>query len=98
MIEPLSAWQKAARDTERDYLSVKLDDPGFPAPIYTAPIEVEGRTPPAHLVPPPIGIKGSWRRPRRKAGRFLPGRRRRLPWRCSSPIGDTCPECPPEVG
>src|SRR5206468_5056073 len=27
-------------DTERDYLSVKLDDPSFPAPIYATLIEV----------------------------------------------------------
>jgi uncharacterized protein (DUF736 family) len=28
--------------SERDYLSVKLDDPSFPAPIYATLIEVEG--------------------------------------------------------
>src|SRR5207253_2048402 len=37
-----AAWQKTAKDTERDYLSVKLDDPSFPAPIYATLIEVEG--------------------------------------------------------
>ena len=33
-VELGAAWQKTARDTERDYLSVKLDDPSFTAPIY----------------------------------------------------------------
>ena len=38
-----AAWQKTAKDTERDYLSVKLDDPSFPAPIYATLIEVDGQ-------------------------------------------------------
>ena len=29
-----AAWKKTTRETERKYLSVKLDDPSFPAPIY----------------------------------------------------------------
>ncbi|WP_323715680.1 DUF736 domain-containing protein [Paracoccus aminovorans] len=29
-----AAWKKIARKTQREYLSVKLDDPSFPAPIY----------------------------------------------------------------
>lgn len=29
-----AAWKKTARETQREYLSVKLDDPSFPAPIY----------------------------------------------------------------
>lgn len=29
-----AAWTKAARDTGAEYLSLKLDDPSFPAPIY----------------------------------------------------------------
>ncbi|MGW8908180.1 DUF736 family protein, partial [Brucella cytisi] len=29
-----AAWKKTARETGREYLSVKLDDPSFPAPIY----------------------------------------------------------------
>ena len=37
-----AAWQKQAKGTERDYLSVKLDDPSFPAPIYATLVEVEG--------------------------------------------------------
>jgi uncharacterized protein (DUF736 family) len=37
-----AAWQKTAKETEGDYLSVKLDDPSLPAPIYATLIEVEG--------------------------------------------------------
>ena len=33
-VELGAAWQKQAKGTERDYLSVKLDDPSFVAPIY----------------------------------------------------------------
>lgn len=29
-----AAWTKAARDTGSEYLSLKLDDPSFSAPIY----------------------------------------------------------------
>ena len=29
-----AAWKKTARETDREYLSVKLDDPSFPAPIF----------------------------------------------------------------
>jgi len=36
-----AAWKKTSRD-KRDYLSVKLDDPSFPAPIYASLVEVEG--------------------------------------------------------
>ncbi|NTG45345.1 DUF736 domain-containing protein [Rhizobium rhizogenes] len=35
------AWKKTSNEG-RDYLSVKLDDPSFPAPIYATLIEVEG--------------------------------------------------------
>nr|WP_312295583.1 DUF736 domain-containing protein [Brevundimonas diminuta] len=35
-----AAWKKQSRD-RRDYLSVKLDDPSFSAPIYATLIEVE---------------------------------------------------------
>ena len=41
-VELGAAWQKTAKDTERDYLSVKLDDPSFPAPIYASLVAVEG--------------------------------------------------------
>src|ERR1700761_3188652 len=30
-----AAWKKTSRE-EREYLSVKLDDPSFPAPIYAS--------------------------------------------------------------
>ena len=29
-----AGWSKAARDSGTEYLSLKLDDPSFPAPIY----------------------------------------------------------------
>jgi uncharacterized protein (DUF736 family) len=35
------AWKKIARETQREYLSVKLDDPSFPAPIYASLVEAE---------------------------------------------------------
>ena len=37
-----AAWKKTARETDREYLSVKLDDPGFPAPIYASLVKGEG--------------------------------------------------------
>lgn len=36
-----AAWKKRS-DKGNDYLSVKLDDPSFPAPIYASLVEVEG--------------------------------------------------------
>jgi uncharacterized protein (DUF736 family) len=30
------------RETDREYLSVKLDDPSFPAPIYASLVKDEG--------------------------------------------------------
>ena len=50
-----AAWQKTSKETERDYLSVKLDDPSFPAPIYATLIEVEGQE----------GLQLIWSRPNR---------------------------------
>jgi uncharacterized protein (DUF736 family) len=38
-----AAWQKTSEQTNRDYLSVKLDDPSFPTPIYATLAEVEGQ-------------------------------------------------------
>jgi len=38
-----AGWQKQARESERDYISVKLDDPSFPAPIYATLTEVQGQ-------------------------------------------------------
>lgn len=40
-IEFGAAWRKASREN-REYLSVKLDDPSFPAPIYGSLVEIEG--------------------------------------------------------
>ena len=36
-----AAWRKTARETQREYLSVKLDDPSFPAPIYSTLSETD---------------------------------------------------------
>lgn len=41
-VELGAAWQKHSEQSDRDYLSVKLDDPSFPAPIYATLVEVEG--------------------------------------------------------
>ena len=35
-----AAWKKTSREG-RDYHSVKLDDPGFPAPIYASLVETD---------------------------------------------------------
>lgn len=40
-IECGAAWKKTSRD-DREYLSVKLDDPSFPSPIYASLLECEG--------------------------------------------------------
>jgi uncharacterized protein (DUF736 family) len=36
-----AAWKKTSRE-DREYLSLKLDDPSFPAPIYASLVEGEG--------------------------------------------------------
>jgi uncharacterized protein (DUF736 family) len=36
-----AAWKKTSRE-EREYLSVKLDDPSFVSPIYATLVEAEG--------------------------------------------------------
>ena len=36
-----AAWKKTS-NAGREYLSVKLDDPSFPAPIYASLVAVEG--------------------------------------------------------
>ena len=41
-VELGAAWQKHSEQSGRDYLSVKLDDPSLPAPIYATLVEVEG--------------------------------------------------------
>ena len=35
-----AAWKKTSRE-ERNYLSVKLDDPSFPAPIFASLVEAD---------------------------------------------------------
>ena len=39
-IEFGAAWKKTSREN-RDYLSVKLDDPSFPAPIYANLVDAD---------------------------------------------------------
>lgn len=39
-VEYGAAWKKTSNEG-RDYLSVKLDDPSFPAPIYATLVETE---------------------------------------------------------
>ena len=41
-VELGAAWQKRSSETDRDYLSVKLDDPSFPSPIYATMTEFDG--------------------------------------------------------
>jgi uncharacterized protein (DUF736 family) len=41
-IEFGAAWKKTARESDREYLSVKLDDPCFPVPIYASLVKREG--------------------------------------------------------
>jgi uncharacterized protein (DUF736 family) len=36
-----AAWKKKSNEG-REYLSLKLDDPSFPAPIYASLVEIEG--------------------------------------------------------
>jgi uncharacterized protein (DUF736 family) len=36
-----AAWRKTSNEG-REYLSVKLDDPSFPSPIYASLVELEG--------------------------------------------------------
>jgi len=39
-VECGAGWKKTSREN-RDYISVKLDDPAFPAPIYATLVETE---------------------------------------------------------
>jgi len=41
-VEIGAAWQKTSKE-DRDYLSVKLDDPSLPAPIYATLVAGESR-------------------------------------------------------
>ncbi len=52
-VELGAGWQNQAKGSERDYISVKLDDPSFPAPIYATLIEVDGQE----------GLQLIWSRP-----------------------------------
>ncbi|PKA40032.1 DUF736 domain-containing protein (plasmid) [Rhizobium sullae] len=54
-VELGAAWQKRSNESDRDYLSVKLDDLSFPAPIYATLTEVEGED----------GYQLIWSRPNR---------------------------------
>ena len=36
-----AGWKRTAKETGREFFSVKLDDPSFPAPIYASLVEVE---------------------------------------------------------
>ncbi|MBY3179783.1 DUF736 domain-containing protein [Rhizobium leguminosarum] len=54
-VELGAAWQKRSNESDRDYLSVKLDDPSFPAPIYATLAEVDGED----------GYQLIWSRPNR---------------------------------
>jgi uncharacterized protein (DUF736 family) len=40
-IEIGACWKKIAKETGREYHSVKLDDPSFPAPIHASLVETE---------------------------------------------------------
>jgi uncharacterized protein (DUF736 family) len=40
-VELGAAWQKRSSESDRDYLSVKLDDPSFPAPIYASLVDAD---------------------------------------------------------
>lgn len=51
-----AGWQNVSETTGLDYLSVKLDDPSFPAPIYATLAEVEGQE----------GLQLIWSRPSRR--------------------------------
>ncbi|WEX91439.1 DUF736 domain-containing protein (plasmid) [Sinorhizobium garamanticum] len=53
-VELGAAWQKRS-EQDRDYLSVKLDDPSFPAPIYATLTAAEGED----------GFQLIWSRPNR---------------------------------
>ena len=41
-IEFGAAWKRTARESDREYLSVKLDDPSFTTPIYANLFDDEG--------------------------------------------------------
>jgi uncharacterized protein (DUF736 family) len=53
-----AGWSKRSEETQRDYLSLKLDDPSFNAPIYANLFEDEGSE----------SYSLIWSRPRSKSG------------------------------
>ncbi len=54
-VELGAAWHKISEQTQREYLSIKLDDPSFSAPIYATLTEIDGET----------GYQLIWSRPAR---------------------------------
>ena len=40
-VEIGAAWKKTARESGRDYWSVKVDDPAFAAPLYASLVETD---------------------------------------------------------
>ena len=40
-LEVGAAWQRTAKESGRDYWSVKLDDPAFVAPLYASLVDTE---------------------------------------------------------
>jgi uncharacterized protein (DUF736 family) len=54
-VELGAAWRKTS-EQGREYLSVKLDDPSFPAPIYATLADIEGED----------GFQLIWSRPNRE--------------------------------
>ena len=40
-LEVGAAWKRTAKESGRDYWSVKLDDPAFAAPLYASLVEAE---------------------------------------------------------
>ncbi len=65
-----AAWKKTSNEG-REYLSVKLDDPSFPAPIYATLIEVEARKASPSSGPAPTGTDPD--APPEKAGLSMSG-------------------------
>jgi len=41
-VELGAGWRKTAKDTGAEYVSVKLDDPSFTAPVYASLVQGEG--------------------------------------------------------
>ncbi|UQR64328.1 DUF736 domain-containing protein [Bradyrhizobium sp. C-145] len=41
-VECGAAWKKVARDSDRTYLSCKIDDPSLPGAIYASLVKIDG--------------------------------------------------------